>query len=573
VGLDSLIGIGTANAVTVELTAAAGFNTITKGMSIWVGLHNSATNHYGNGTNAYSTILAKYRLGPGALKTIIVDNLSRLYQGTHAGGEAGELYYVFYATLDGFYTPYLILNAAGTDVFKVPVLAGAFQPPVNLSLTASDPKGFFVSQAHEMPRDNFPPRPMADMCYQNGRVYYILRAGGAGVTQEFGTFSYITDDDDAAAVGWSAAADDLTEIEFVGQPEESFPLQNRKYVPSGERPVKVADLANRGQVLVLTATHTYWLEEISTGLHVFQRISENRGILDKRTYCRTPRGPMWVTQNLEIVILHEDSMTLEVLSEDYSELLHASHYTGIFGVAADYLLDPQNMIDRYQVWAADGYSVCHDFALERDQQRRSVSISPAWSATAFPITGSASVRDATGKRYHLTAKREIWTQEAQPDNGLIPVYDIVDPGTIVEIAGDYIGQWLDFGDPLLRKEITEIFVTGDAEWSEQLASRPLTVLWYSDLWNALAGVTDNVVALEKLDQSVTDQTFIGKINAPHMRWLKYRCQMRGHHNDGASGTEYFPTASSTAGELDLSLQTYCMLAALAVTVNPTGGNR
>lgn len=551
------------------IVALPGNNNITKGMTIWAGLYNSATNHFSNGVECVTSGVPPgetTRLPPTTAQQIEISNLANIGHFSHTGGEAGEQYYVFYATLDGFFTPYLILDADGSDIFKVPIGSAS----ANLSITADDPKGFFVSTAHEMPRENFPPRPWQDACYQNGRVYYIHRAQTpSGAPAIYGEFTYDTPDSDAPSVGWSAAADDYGEAEFVGIPEESYPLTNKKFVPSGEVPLKISDLANRGQVLVITKTHTYWLEELSEGLHVYQRISENRGILDPKTFCKTPRGPMWVTQNYEIVLLHEDNMTLEVLSEQYAELLGQANYpAATFGVAADYLLDSVNMIDRYQVWASNGYFVIHDFSIERDQSRRGVTIAPGYSGQSEVVQVADTVRDVDGKVYHLTAAAAIWTQEGQPEAREILTTDELASGAVVELSGDYISQWLDFGDPLLRKEISEIILTGDAAYSQFLVGSPITVSWFADLYNAEDGVTDNLLSLEKLDQSPTDLAYIGKMDAPHMRWLKYRCQIAGHSSDGPTAS--YPAAQSAGGELNIDL--YGTMSTLAITVNP-GGNR
>jgi hypothetical protein len=559
VGLDAYCPSG--SNPTATFTPGGGFNTIAYGISIYVGLYNATTNHFGNGVFAG-------RLTTVGTGSISVSNLTRLSHATHGTAETAELHYVFYASGDGLQTPYLILNAAGTDVYKVPVGTTS----VSLSLTGSDPKGFIFSVAHEMPTENFPPRPMAETCYANGRLYYILQAGGSGGASSYGTFSYNVTDKEAAAVGWSAAADDFVETAFVGVPEESFPLTNRKYVPNGEVPIKLSDLANRGQVLVLTASGSFYLEQTVDGLHVWQQISENRGILDKRTFRKTPRGPMWVTQHLEIVLLHQDSMALEVLSDGYSELLAPANYSGPpFGVAADYILDPPNQIDRYQVWAHNGFFVCHDFWLERDQQRRGVTVAPAWSGSVYPVTAAHTMREASGAMHHIVASGAIWTQEGQPEARWVPTRDQDANGEYSDPEGDWVGQWRDFGDPRLRKEITEVHLIGDGEYSGQLDDRPIQVLWYADLHVDQTNVTDFIATLEKSDQSDTDLNYVAKIDAPNMRWLKLRFKLRGHSGD--SIVYYYPYAQSYAGEFDLDIIAYGTIAEAAVTVSGSGNNR
>jgi hypothetical protein len=281
---------------------------------------------------------------------------------------------------------------------------------------------------------------------------------------------------------------------------------------------------------------------------------------------------MWITQHREIVLLHEDSMSLEVLSGNYSELLAQNNYPDEkLGVAADYLLDPPHMIDRYQAWATNGWFIIHDFRLEQDQEMREVTIAPAYSGTASVITAARTVRDGNGKTHHITAQIAAWTQEGQPDVEAIPAVDYLDNGLIVQIEGEWISQWMDFGDPLVRKEIAELYLIADCAHSPQLNDKPVQLFWYSDLHNALPGITDNISSIAKHDQSPTDLSFIGKLSDPHMRWIKFRCVVRGHADDLES--PYYPYALSHTGELNVSHQIYGSLAQMAITMNSSGGNR
>lgn len=569
VGLDAYCPGG--SNPTASFSVGAGNNTIAYGIDIYVGLYNATTNHYSNGVYAGSLTT----VGTG---TITVSNLTRLVYASNNATEAAELYYVFYATGDGLKVPYLILNAAGTDVYKV----AAGTASASLSLTSSDSKGFWFSNAHEMPKENFPPRPMKELCYANGRLYGVLQSGGTGAAASYGIpderqdranalFTYIVADKEAAAVVFSAAADDYVDQAFVGVPEESWPLANKKYIPNGEVPVLLSDLANRGQVLVLTSTGSFYLEQTVDGLHVWQKISENRGILDKRTFVKTPRGPMWVTQHLEIVLLNEGSMTLEVLSENYSELLAGANYSGgTFGVAADYLLDPVNAIDRYQVWAANGFFVIHDFWLERDQQRRGVTVAPAYSGEVYAVTAARTMRDSSGQTHHIVAGEAIWTQEGQPDTRFISTRDQNAAGTWADVSeGDWIGQWRDFGDPHVRKEIEDTRFIADGEHSDALNRRPLRVWWYSDL-NYAHGNSYNEATVEKSDQSDSDLSYVAKIST-NANWLKLRLKLSGHSGDSVINT--FPYAQSYVGELGLSVQVYGMIAEAAVEANSRRQNR
>jgi hypothetical protein len=559
VGLDAYCPTG-ANP-TATFAAGAGLNNIIASLTIYVGLYSSATNHYGNGVlagkitnNGSSTITG----------TVSLSNLSRLSCAFHGIPEQAELYYVFYSTGDGLSVPYLILNAAGTDVYKVSVA----NLSASLSLTAADSKGFIISPAHEMPTENFPPRPLEDVCYANGRLYGIPGTGGSGSAASYAGFAYPFSDRDAAAIVYSATADDVAsqDTAFVGVPEESWPATNKKFCPNGERPIKVSDLPNRGQVLVITATGTFYLEETADGLHVWQPISETRGILDKRSFARTPRGPMWVTQHKEIVLLDPSSMSLQVQSTDYAEIINESVYnTGAFGVAADYVLDPVNFLDQYQVWAASGYWVIHDFALAADQERRGVTVAPGYGAFSSPINCAKTLADASAQYHHLAGKGALWTREAQPQGRLVPTRDQDANGAFTDIVGDWIGQWLNYGDPRVKKEIREILLIGDAAFSTALNTSPVLLTWFGDLDS-----TENQAELVKSAQSPTDYSYVAKVKNGNLFWIKLRIQLTGHSSDA---TTYYPVALSWSGELDLSQYIYGSIVEVALTVNSAGQNR
>jgi hypothetical protein len=549
----------------VSLTATPGYNTVVAGMTVAVGLYNSGTGHFSNG-------LVLGRISGGPLGTITFTNLDRIAYTGHDAAEIAELYYVFYASGDGLAVPYLVLNSTGTDIYKVPV--GTVT--ANISLTNLDPKGFYFSPAHEMPTTNFAPRPMEDLCYANGRLYGILRSGGSGAANKYDAFTYVVPERDAAAVVFSASASDLAsqETAFVGVPEESWPLTNKKYAPNGERPKKVSDLPNRNQVLVITTSGTFYMEEVIRGLHSFEAIDEKRGIGDKRTFCKTPYGPMWVTQYNEIVLLDPVSLRLQVVSNDYADLLeHFGFYptdgVPIQWVASDYILQPTSGVDRYMVCANDGYFVCHDFAIARDQQRRGVTVAPGWSGNYQGVNTMRTMRDASGGVHHLVAKWDIWTQEADAQVRKETTCDQMpgSPSFLIEVVGEWVSQWLDFGDPRVRKEARELHVIGDAFSSANPNTSPLAVKWFADL----AG-TEYVVTLRKDNQSTTNLAYTAKLGNGNRFWFKFRLTLSGHAIADGGPFEY-PTAPSVAGELNMAALTYGVIAEVAVTVNPEGQNR
>lgn len=539
VGIDMLTSGGSP---TAAMVLGTGFNHILASITIYAGLFNTTTGHFSNGVSCG-------RLTTIGAGTISVSNLSRITTASNNGTEAAELKYVFYATVDSGTVPYLILNAGGTDVFTAAIGSGT----ASLSLTASgtDTMGFLLDLTQEMPTENFPPRPLNLMCYANGRIYGSLLANsGSGAAATYRGFSYAVTAKDLSAVVWCAAADDYVETAFVGVPEEAWPLLNKKYTPNGEQPILITPSPLQNQVIVITKTATFSLQETADGLHTWATISEVDGILNAKTYVKTAYGPMWVSQKKQIVRYVPNQV--EPVSESFSELLSWPGYAAI-GSCADYLRDPANHIDRYQVWRIDGSSVCLDFAM-------------GWIAyeTTGPVFYTAkSLLDGFGQTHHIVANAAMYTQEADPYTGLIPTRDQNSDATYSEISGDYIGQWIAFGMPDVRKEFGSMFVTGDAAFSAILAKSPVTLSWYLDTDSAQQGVD-----LIKTPQSLTDMRFEGRMSKGNAHRFKYRIQIAGHTADAAT---YYYNNSIANG--DLTMYPYGTVYELDLQMSAQGNNR
>lgn len=526
--------------------------------TFYVGVHNTTTGHFGNGVligTASSTNRGKVTTG-----TVTLSDLTRLKLASHDATEAAELKYVFYVTLDGGATPYLLMDTNGID----PLTTSSSSITIGPSNT-SDLGGYSTDVTQEMPTANHPPRPMKSICYTNGRIYGILDTTGSGGDR---TFSYVVADRDLPAIVWSATADDSLDRDFVGVPEESWPLTNKKYTSNGEAPLMIAPSPNRSQVLVITRGGTYLLEETADGLHEWYTVSPTDGIVSLNTFTQTPFGPMWITQRNQLVLLKPGDDRLTVLSGDFPEL-----FRNIWAqfVCADYLQDPTNSIDRYQVWTSDGNSVCYDLAIGGQAY---TAIIP----TAY--TAARTVVNSAGQRFHLCCDgTNIYAQEQDPLNGLIPLRDQTGSSTHAEINGDYVGQWQDFGDSTIRKEVTQLDIVGDGALSTYLQSlpqggqydngdgtvtvgTPAILSWYRDL-----SATERTIAIRKTTQSETDGSYRGKVkDAGNVFWFKVRVQMKGHWLDGGLFYSY-PSGG------DLSPSMYGAVMALRYTMNPIAENR
>lgn len=496
--------------------SGAGENQVITSVDIYVGLYSTATEHYSNG------VLAGTIEGTSGTGTITVSSLGNLKYATHGSSETSDLYYVFYATIDGGEVPYLILNSALDGPHKVAVTEGS----ASLSIAAGTVNGWDLDLTKEMPTENFPPRPMRSVAYVNGRLYGAPMEGGSGTG---GTFSYIPSTRELSAICWSAAAGDAVDTDLLGDPLQCWPLKNLLYMPSGDQPVVVYPALDGERVLVITPTSTILVEELADGVHIPIMISRIHGITNAAMLKETPYGLCWVTQRNQIVLMKGwsiDSLpTIEVISRDYQSVITGTPQ------CADYVLDPLNEVDRYQAWFSGSLCVCHDFGIGGQ----------GYTFTGQDYTAAASAVNSDGKTHHIVAKTAVYTHEGQPEDGLIKTTDETfttgQEKTSSEITGVYRRNWDDFGDSDVRKELPSLDITGDAETSALLARSPLVVEWWGDFEEA-SEANRKTSTGARIEQTSTADTFRYKFAGAKKFWFKFRLTLTGHSSDDASFATY-----------------------------------
>jgi hypothetical protein len=489
---------------TASFASGGGFNELFTHARIYVGLYNSSSEHYGNGVYA-GTIESTNGAG-----TISVSGLSALKYATHGAGETSSLWYVFYATIDGGDVPYLILNSTLDGPHKVPVT----QASASLSIATGTDNGWVIDLAKEMPIDNFPPRPMRTLAYVNGRLYAAPMFGGSGFDSDF---SYMPRYRDYASVVWSAAASDARDTEFLGDPLQSWPLFNQAYTPSGDTPIALAPAAEAASVLVITSTATFYLTEAADGIHEYTTISLIHGIRNPTTLRATQYGMVWVDQRNQFVLLKPGAREVTVLSDLYQSVIGFALPT-----CADYVVDPVNQVDRYQVWLDSGISVSHDFGIGGQ----------CYTANNQDYTAAATVMESSGRKHHIVAKTQIYTHEGQPEDGLVFAVDQRwDGAQIVSdpYQGFYRLNWTDFGDPDQRKELPHLEITGDCRAVASLGSvPPIYVFWFSNLDIDAQKLTSFVRSPQTVEKM---NTYRYKLAEPNHFWFKFAFLLNPHPAD------------------------------------------
>lgn len=544
VGLDAYCPSGTFPTVA---SGSTGNNTLLYGCRIYVGLHNTATQHFSN---------AIYCGEIGAItdEVITVSNLNRLVAAYNNATEQGELKFVFYATIDGGQVPYLILNST----LDGPLTAAISATSQSLSVTSITQQGFVLDNTQERPIENFPPRPMSQIAYVNGRVYGIL--SGYGSDQSSGylpdaptpgeadspayyrDFTYpLTRSKDVGGIVWSAAAGDSQDRDFVGIPEESWPTRNFKFAPNGELPVVIDAAPGDQNLLVLTTNGTYLLQEAADGLHTYTTISDTDGCINRETYVRTPRGPMWVTQDQQLVLLNASTLQLEVLSDDFAERLSDPDVLPTQYSAACYLRDPIDRLDQYKVWrgeTAGNYCLIYDFALG----------GLMYEEDGFATIAALTAIDTFGHKHHIQTDGEtIWAAERDPNTNRIAVRDTVTyGGATTDPVGVYYTQWMAGSQRDQRLDFSVLYLTGDIG--------AVQVTYYLDYKSDAYPL-----ALDKTPQSDSDMLYSGGLREGNLAALKLKIELTGHSADLSS--PYYPENEDDGA--DLTIEPYGVIYDLA----------
>lgn len=508
---------------TVAFAAGAGNNEVAVKVTIWVGLHHVPTGHYSN------AVLAGTITTTGASGTITVSNLSRLPHAYNNATEQGELKYVFYATIDGYKVPYLIMNSAHTGPETAAQGSASKSLSIETAVTGDTlgedtRNGWFLDTTSEAPTVNFPPKPMKCLCAVNQRLYGIPLQGGSGSGPDF---AYTWNSRDLASVVWSKAAGDDRDTKTVGDPNQCWPLENKKITPNIETPIWLSASISGDAVLVWTPKRLILMSQLTNGLHVFNDISTLHGIKLGMTVRDTEYGKVWVDQRNAICLLKEDSKSgLVVLSEKYQDLLRGKTVT-----CADYILDPENEIDHYKVWLSDGTFVVHDFKLRDADFPEGM----AYTGTNSDFTAAATLVQQDGTRHYVVAKGGFYTHEVEPTTGLIPTTDQTFVNTTdqtittAEVNGEFRFNWDRITDWKGRKSLAEVAIIGDGATSVALATYPIKMKWWGDFQEVPGAVT--ALSPTQNQQTRTAWSYNFRPTQSNKFFFKFGFTMAGHSAD------------------------------------------
>lgn len=577
---------GEGNSIAL-FTPGSGHNTVQNSVRLFIGVHNVETQHYSNGVEIGEISTTS---GSGTISVTIFQATAWSVL-THGAAETAEQRYVFYATIDGLNVPYLIMNAELDGPFTAPIShpsPDTGTQTVSLSITPDGTNGWILDTTKEMPINNDPPYMMRSIAFVSGRLYGIYAD-----TPEFFSSQL-----SRSVVCWSQADGSQLTTDFLGDPLQSWPLQNVTTTPTAERPLAIFAAPNNQELMVFTATHTFLLREQTDNLQEWgDSISDEHGLYAiththaEALICRTRHGVCWLTQHLQIAI-YTNNGELKILSSDYDALLSgADVFTCI-----NYVYDPKNKIDRVDLhwqqievheqgsWTISR-SLCHDF------------ITGATTTSQFPYVYAAQTvtsRISASKYFFLAASPYsvavqdvngllscgLFTYEGQPDHdGRIPtMMERYSSGTELLPSpatdlpwGYYIPNWLNFGDPNWVKQISHIDIIGDGALSPSLGTYPITLSCYagfSRVWSNESLVLHPIQVVldpQKTTPVVIDQYYRFKSPFPHTNFWKFALLIKSHAADYGQ----FYALPEDEGNLNATDNFYGSVVAMLYTIGPT----
>jgi len=511
--------------VTVSFASGgSGINSVTSSVKIYVGLHNTATQHYSNG------ILLGTLTASGGTGEISVTGLNNIGYPTHGATETGELRWVFYATIDNAAVPYLILNAGLDGPFTVAVTSNT----ADLDIVSGTINGWVLDTTKEMPTRNYAPRRMRSIAYASGRLYGILsptsNVSGLGLRFQIAA-------NELYKVIWSDAAGSVQNQDYLGDPLQSWPSFNASDVPGGERPLVVYPAPNLAEVMVFTATKVFILREQADGVHDWDTISNEHGLDPSAWYravCRTRHGVVWVTQNRQLAIYTNEG-EFKILSRDYDAASNVSSNTLALS-SISYVYDPINLIDQVQVYrglSGNSVSYTHDFETGAWTCSEPHTV---WAAGMLSRQGTYSAE----KHFVIAASGAggsgagVYTVGGQVDqSGLEVTYDEVFAGASGSTkntqelpAANFTTNWFTFNDPNWRKEIQFVDLIGDAAVYDSAPTGAIRMTWFYAMDNNTAMI---VGPTKTTQEGAGDYYYRFKISQGH-RWAwKFNFYLYGHY--------------------------------------------
>lgn len=321
-GIPTLATPGTAGVALASPSTAGSFAPTTLGgYQVYEAWYNPVTQHMGNCTTVGSPV---NMTATGSLL---------LLSGFGAPPDP-EWVTAVGMTNDGGQVPYWLVDASGNHI----IIGGT---ATLATITIGN-----VDVSAELPFRNIVPIPFDKFARVQTRIF----ANKSG-----SPFIYYSND-----------SSDVTNANYVGNPEESWPLDQAEAFPTGELPTAIHGIGFEGWFFSRTSLAIWSSVLAAQGANPW-RGPWVGGCCGQRAFVNTAYGPYWVSWDKQICTFMDDGV-ISVSEEYETALLGKIGDAYIANTEIAYQLDPDNRVDQLMVKGTDKNGnpvvVIHDFLLK-----------------------------------------------------------------------------------------------------------------------------------------------------------------------------------------------------------------
>lgn len=467
---------GAAAASTVSSTMGSFTPTQLAGYQFYAAWYNPVTQHMGNRTKIGQPVKI------GATQTEIV------LSGLASPPPNPEWVTAVGMTNDGGQVPYWMVDSNGNHI----VVAANFSS-ATLALGA-------VDRLSELPVRNDVPGPFDKFARVGTRLFANLSGS---------PYLYYSNDES-----------DIQNANYVGNPEESWPLDQAEAFPTGELPTSIQSGKLEGWFFS-RSNMAIWSSVLQAQGANPWRGPWPGGCAGQRAFVETPYGRYWLSNEKQLCTFMDDGVIS--VSEEYElALLGKLADATLYQVQLGYILDPENLTDQIVIIGADVSGnpvvVVHDFRLKDERSPFGCGYNYLYTGIT-PISFAGAGYTPRTNVYDTNGKMRLWcgTKEgliaqiedgSNSDNGATYSADHI---TIINMGQNNAGiDEIEYqGDPKLR-----VSVLYDYSQSTVTAFQPLSQ-------DAIPDAAFN---------SAT--RFGAKMSGDEARWLYTRLQLDAHPADG-----------------------------------------
>ena len=467
---------GATTASTVSSTMGSFTPTQLAGYQFYAAWYNPVTQHMGNRTKIGQPVKI------GATQTEIV------LSGLASPPPNPEWVTAVGMTNDGGQVPYWMVDSNGNHI----VVAANFSS-ATLALGAVD----YLS---ELPVRNDVPGPFDKFARVGTRLFANLSGS---------PYLYYSNDES-----------DIQNANYVGNPEESWPLDQAEAFPTGELPTSIQSGKLEGWFFS-RSNMAIWSSVLQAQGANPWRGPWPGGCAGQRAFVETPYGRYWLSNEKQLCTFMDDGVIS--VSEEYElALLGKLADATLYQVQLGYILDPENLTDQIVIIGADVNGnpvvVVHDFRLKDERSPFGCGYNYLYTGIT-PISFAGAGYTPRTNVYDTNGKMRLWcgTKEgliaqiedgSNSDNGATYSADHI---TIINMGQNNAGiDEIEYqGDPKLR-----VSVLYDYSQSTVTAFQPLSQ-------DAIPDAAFN---------SAT--RFGAKMSGDEARWLYTRLQLDAHPADG-----------------------------------------